>query len=85
MADLSKIDFGGITPDDSPKTAPEVLSEPVTRDLMTAKLGVGDVAHDFALPLHDFTTGVGGETGARLRLADASATRPVALIFGSYT
>jgi len=85
MPDLSTFDFSAITPADSPKTAGEVISDPAARDLMTAKLGTGDRAHDFDLPLHDFTKGVGRETGARLRLQAVAAERPVALIFGSYT
>ena len=47
------------------------------RDLMTAKVGVGDVAPDFALPAL--------EDGGELRFSSLLAERPVALVFGSYT
>jgi len=85
MPDLRTVDFSGITPEDSPRSPEEVISDPLSQDLMTAKLAPGDPAHDFDLPLHDFTKGVGQETGARFRLSEVAAGRPVALIFGSYT
>jgi peroxiredoxin len=47
------------------------------RDLMTAKVDVGDAAPDFGLPQL--------EHGGELRLSSLLAERPVALVFGSYT
>jgi peroxiredoxin len=44
---------------------------------MTANAAPGDPAHDFELPLVD-----GGGT---VRLSSFAGTRPVALVFGSYT
>jgi hypothetical protein len=78
-------DWKALTPDDSPKGLPDVLADPVHQDLSTAKLVTGDPAHDFALPLCDFSTGVERETGETFHLVQAAAERPVALIFGSYT
>jgi hypothetical protein len=55
------------------------------QDLSTAKLAEGDRAHDFELPLCDFSDGVERATGQTFHLQKAAANRPVALIFGSYT
>jgi hypothetical protein len=65
------------TPDDSPLTLQDVLASADYRDLMTAKVAMGDVAPDFELPSLD------GER--TVRLAELRAERPVALVFGSYT
>jgi hypothetical protein len=65
------------TPADSPLTLGDVMSSPRYRDLMTAKLDVGDAAVPFDLPRID--------SGGRVRLAELNAHRPVALVFGSYT
>jgi peroxiredoxin len=54
-----------------------VMARDDYRDLMTAKVDVGDVAPDFALPQL--------EQGGELRLGSLLAKRPVALVFGSYT
>jgi len=78
-------DWKAFTPDDSPMGLPDVLADPVHRDLSIAKLAEGDVAHGFELPLCDFSAGVERETGEIFQLAKAAAERPVALIFGSYT
>ncbi len=90
MADTERkipdsFDWKALTPDDSPKGLPDVMADPLHRDLSTAKLDAGDVAHDFELPLCDFSDGTGRETGQTFHLQRASAERPVALIFGSYT
>jgi len=79
------IDWREFTPDDSPKTPMDVMGDPQLRDLATATLSVGDLAHDFALPVYDFSDGTEQRTGEVFRLADAATHRPVALIFGSYT
>jgi hypothetical protein len=64
-------------PHDSPLTLQDVLASEDYRNLMTAKVAVGDAAPDFELPRLD-----GGGT---VRLGSLAATQPVALIFGSYT
>ena len=64
-------------PADSPLGLQDVVGSEEYRDLMTAKVAVGDVAPDFELPR------VGAE--GTLRLTSLLASHPVALIFGSYT
>ena len=78
-------DWKAFTPDDSPLGLPDVMADPLHQDLSTAKLEEGDVAHDFELPLCDFSDGTPRETGATFHLSKAATARPVALIFGSYT
>ena len=90
MSDDSKhlpddFDWKALTPDDSPKGLPDVMADPVHQDLSTAKLEEGDPAHDFELPLSDYSDGTGRPTGQTFHLMKAAAERPVALIFGSYT
>jgi hypothetical protein len=55
----------------------EVMADPGYTDLRTAKVGVGDPAPDFELPL----LGAGGTA----RLSELKRGGPVALVFGSYT
>lgn len=75
---------GPPTPHDSPLTMRDVMSSPIHRDLMTAKLAVGDPAYDFTLPrLH--RKGAQTRPGRPVSLASFRGRRPVALIFGSYT
>jgi hypothetical protein len=74
---------GPETPTDSPLTMEQVLASPVYRNLMTAKLEVGDEAFPFELPR--LASGTHEQTGETVRLADFAGKRPVALIFGSYT
>jgi len=64
-------------PADSPLTLQDVLASEEYRNLMTAKVGVGDPAPDFELQRAD-------ERGT-LRLSSLVEAHPVALIFGSYT
>ena len=64
-------------PKDSPLTMQDVLASEDYRNLMTAKVSVGDPAPDFDLARID---GAG-----TLRLSSLIAEQPVALIFGSYT
>jgi len=52
------------------------------QDLQTPKLGPGDPAADFALPVLDANHGL---TSQIVRLSDYAGQKPVALIFGSYT
>ena len=66
----------GLAAEGSPLTLQEVMARADYRDLMTAKVDVGDAAPDFGLPL---------EHGGELRLSSLLAERPVALVFGSYT
>ena len=79
------MDWKSFTPEDSPKTPMDLFADPNTRDLATPKLAVGDAAHDIDLPVWDYSEGVAKETGEHFRLRETAATRPVALIFGSYT
>ena len=65
------------TPADSPLTLGDVMSSPFYGELMTPELVSGDPAFPFDLPLLD--------GGGRVRLADFSGERLVALVFGSYT
>ena len=60
-----------------PQTMHEVMADAEYLDLRTPKIGTGDAAPDFELPLVD-----GGGT---VRLAELNAGRPVALVFGSFT
>jgi hypothetical protein len=64
-------------PKDSPLTMQDVIASEEYRNLMTAKVSVGDPAPDFELARID-------RPGA-VRLSSLVAERPVALIFGSYT
>jgi hypothetical protein len=79
------MDWRALTPDDSPMGLPDVYADPALSDLRRPKVGPGDAAPDFDLPVFDFSSGVRHETGTRMRLHSQAATRPVALIFGSYT
>jgi len=65
------------TPDDSPLRMRDAMTSPIYRDLMAAKLAVGDPAIDFELAQLD--------TGKLVRLSSFARLRPVALAFGSYT
>jgi hypothetical protein len=67
----------GLAPKDSPLTLQDVLADPGYRDLAQAKIAEGDVAPDFELPR------VAG--GGTVRLATLLDSRPVAIVFGSYT
>ena len=67
----------GLAAEGSPLTLQDVMARADYRDLMTAKVDVGDVAPDFALPQLDH--------GGELRLSSLLAERPAALVFGSYT
>ena len=78
-------DWRAFTPEDSPKTPMDVMADPLHQDLATPKLATGDPAHDFELAVCDFSDGTERRTGEIYSLAKASAQRPVALIFGSYT
>jgi hypothetical protein len=64
-------------PKDSPLTMQDVLANEDYRNLMTAKVSLGDPAPDFHLARTD---GAG-----TVRLSWLTAEQPVALIFGSYT
>ena len=64
-------------PKGSPLTMQDVLASEDYRNLMTAKVSVGDPAPDFDLARID---GAG-----TLRLSSLIAEQLVALIFGSYT
>lgn len=75
----------GDTPDDSPLTLKTLMSREDYRDLSTAKLSAGDMAFDFELPQYDFSDGTAVATGATIHLSEFRSSKPVALIFGSYT
>jgi hypothetical protein len=75
---LSQLRHGrGNAPVDSPLKLQDVLESEEYRDLMTAKVAVGDAAPDFELQR------VGAE--GTLRLSSLTKSHPVVLIFGSYT
>jgi hypothetical protein len=75
---LSQLRHGrGNAPDDSPLTLQDVLASEEYRDLMTAKVAVGEPAPGFELARLD---GAGS-----VRLGALLEEHPVALIFGSYT
>ncbi len=78
-------DWSSITPDDSPRTPADVLSDPAFQRLGTPEVAQGDPAFDFERALYDFSDGTERATGRLFRLCEAAAKRPVALIFGSYT
>jgi len=67
----------GNAAEDSPLTLQDVMASEDYRNLMTAKVAVGDPAPDFDLARLD---GAGS-----VRLGTLLAERPVALVFGSYT
>ena len=73
---LQAVRKGNVAPG-SPLTLEDVMSSPDYRNLMTAKVSVGDVAPDFQLSQID-----GGGTVRRASLLEAG---PVALVFGSFT
>jgi hypothetical protein len=79
------MDWKAFTPDDSPKTPIDVLSDPEHQKLATPDLAPGDPAFDFDLEIHDFSDGTKKLTGERFHLLGEAKSRPVALIFGSYT
>ena len=83
--DPTKFDWRAFTPDDSPKTPMDVLNDPAQADLATPKLATGDRAHDFDLPVYDFSDGTRSQTDERFQLLPRAESKPVALIFGSYT
>ena len=64
-------------PADSPLGLQDVLASEDYRDLMTAKVAVGDAAPDFELR----RLGEGGT----VRLSSLVESQPAVLIFGSYT
>jgi hypothetical protein len=75
---LSQLRHGrGNAPKDSPLTLQDVIASEDYRNLMTAKVAVGDLAPDFELAGLD-----GADT---VRLGSLVTEQPVALIFGSYT
>jgi hypothetical protein len=80
-----KFDWKSITPEDSPRTPPELASDPEMRDLSTASVAEGDEAFDFELPVYDFSDGSERLTGETFNLSEVARERPVALVFGSYT
>ncbi|MBI2167944.1 MAG: hypothetical protein HYU28_00355 [Actinobacteria bacterium] len=75
----------GFTPADSPMTYEDYLASESHRALSTPAVVIGEPAHDFALPVDDFSDGTRRETGKVFRLQEVAANQPVALIFGSYT
>ena len=78
-------DWKAFTPEDSPRTPLDILSDPQHIRLATADLKPGEVAYDFASPVYDFSDGTETATGDTFNLLAAARKRPVALIFGSYT
>lgn len=75
--------MGPRTPPDSPLTLEQAMASPLYRTLMAPELAPGEPAFPFDLPLLD--PGTHAPSGERVRLADFTGERPVALVFGSYT
>ena len=71
------------TPADSPLRLHDVMTSPFYGGLMSPELEVGDPGFPFELPLLDPETH--RPSRERVRLADFAGSRPVALVFGSYT
>ncbi len=78
-------DWQKFTPEDSPKTAPEIIADEYHQKLSTADVQVGDLAYNFSSPIYDFSSGVQASTGKHFDLIAMAQEKPVALIFGSYT
>jgi len=74
---------GPPTPSDSPLTLADVRASALYRDLTTADLVVGDPAAAFRLPALDPSRGK--PSGEVVDLHRHLGSRPVVLIFGSYT
>jgi hypothetical protein len=88
LARLEGEDLQGLSPDDvkqamsHPKAA-ETIAELQSYDASAVKLG--EPAPDFSLAYLPGSRPGSGREGARLTLSDHFGSRPVALIFGSYT
>ncbi len=78
-------DWKAITPEDSPRTPMDVHADPVHQRLSTADLKAGDDCYDFESPVYDYSTGIEAATTKHFHLSEVASTKPVALIFGSYT
>jgi len=74
---------GPPTPSDSPLTLADVRASALYRDLTTPALAVGDPAPPFRLPALDPSHG--GPYDEQVDLRPHLGSRPVVLIFGSYT
>ncbi len=89
MADNDNLPEGfnwrAITPDDSPKTPMDIMSDPIHKGLATTTLAQGDLAYDFESRIYDYSDGTEKVTPELFRLAQVAKEKPVALIFGSYT
>ena len=83
MSEAKRAAAGPGTPADSPLTLDDVMSSPVYLELRTPSSAVGEPAFPFDLPRLDPESH--RPTGERVRLADFTGMRPVALVFGSYT
>lgn len=71
-------DPAAMTPADSPMTMHDVMASPELVDLMQPSVSAGDIAFDFNLRVLN-------QPDDRVRLSSFAGSRPVALIFGSYT
>ena len=86
MSELPRdFDWRAFTPEDSPRTPMEVLADPLHQRLASPTVTEGGAAHDFTLPLYDFSDGRQATVGRSFNLLEAARAKPVALIFGSYT
>ena len=81
--EASSFDWRAFTAKDSPKGLPDTLRD--FEGLMTAAVEEGDDAFDFESPVADFSTGIERSTGEIFHLQAVAGSRPVALVFGSYT
>jgi hypothetical protein len=66
------------TPEDSPMTLSDVMSDPDIRDLRTPNVVPGEAAYDFSLRRLD-------DPQEPVQLSQFAGRKPVALVFGSYT
>jgi hypothetical protein len=78
-------DWRSITPEDSPKTPLDILSDPQHERLATAGVEPGGPAYDFRSEIYDFSDGRKIATGRQFNLLESAREKPVALVFGSYT
>ena len=86
MADnVPRFDWRSITPEDSPRTPPEIMADARHQNLSTPDLALGDDAFGFTRPIFDFSDGTQVATGATFDLLQSAREKPIALVFGSYT
>ncbi|MDP6376750.1 MAG: hypothetical protein QF921_12395 [Pseudomonadales bacterium] len=81
----SGFDWRSITPDDSPLTPMDVMSNESLIALSNATVEPNGPAYDFSSPVFNFNDGREVATNRRFNLLETARKKPVALVFGSYT